>query len=332
MTRTQLWLGGALVVQLAILVAMSVWSDGSAAAEPRAMFPELDDAVPARIEISDTDASGPLTLETAAGGWTLPDQGGYPADSARVEELLSKLRDLEVRRAVVSSSRYHATLKVDADDFERRVRVVDDEGATIADLLLGTSPNYQIAHVRRGDDDRVYEARGISAWDLNRDSGSWVDTGLIDVPHESIVAVRVTNPAGRFALKRDTTDEAAGKWQWADASRGRPDDAKVDSLVRTLAGLKLSRPAGRADVEGYGLAEPVASVEIDYEAPGTDDQPEGVPPALETVRLALGGEVTEPDAAKGRYAARSDSEFAVVVGQWDADKIVEQSSDDLAGD
>jgi hypothetical protein len=82
----------------------------------------------------------------------------YPVDGAKVQKLLEDLKQIEVRRAVVSGSRYHAALRVTDAEHERRLRIFGAAGEEPSvELFVGTSPNYGINHVRRADRDEVYE-------------------------------------------------------------------------------------------------------------------------------------------------------------------------------
>jgi len=338
MTRAQWTLVGALILQVLLLLALGLGGDETGAAQARALFPSLAEATLARVELQSgaDDAGDPLVIELAGESWTLPGRDGFPADGSKVDELLDRLKQLQVRRSVVSGSRYHAAFKVDTDDFERRVKLSDAEGNELADLILGSSPNYRVSHVRSGDDDRVFEARGLSSWDLNPEVGAWIDKDLIIVPAEDVVAVRIENGAGAFELRRDLEDTSGGAWQLVGDDGSTLDDSKVDALVRSLAALKLTEPAGRTEDGAFGLEPPTATLELDYHvtSPAEADA-EPATPVTDTVRLVVGAELTEPgdddtvEATGKYYAALSDSDYAVVLGKWDAEKIVDKKSVDL---
>lgn len=328
MNRSQWILSGVLAVQVLLLIVTAPWSQGGGAEATRVLFPELESFTPTRLEIHESDERS-VVLARRGDNWVLEEADGYPADSSKVDDLLDSLGEIRVRRPVVSSDRYHGALKVEEDDHERRLRIWDDSGSDPEiDLLVGTSPNYRLSHVRRGDEDRVYEARGISAYEMGSESGAWIDKKLVDVVADNVTSFTLTNGHGTLSLVR-----ASGTWTLASAADTELDQSAVDSLVRSVSSLYLSEPAGPVDPAVHGFDSPLATVELTTEAPEVPDllQDGGTPDsdtdAAEIVTVVLGSEV--PDGAGKRYASRSGFDFAVVLSKYDADKLNDQTLDDL---
>ena len=161
MSRPQWILSGVFVAQLLVLAILSPWSRDDGAVESRSLIAGMESESTTRIEIS-VGEDDSVALDRTDAGWTISGKGGYPADGKKVAQLLSDLEALRVRRSVVSSRRYHKSLKVAPEDHERRVRVWDvgDDDATV-DLYLGTSPKYGSSHVRLAEDNEVYEVKGL---------------------------------------------------------------------------------------------------------------------------------------------------------------------------
>ena len=236
MSRTQTILGGLLAVQVVVLVVLNFtgMSGSAGAAEAHPLLPVLDSITASRIEIDGGEDTS-VVLEKNAGGWSLADAGGYPVEDSKIQDMIDDLKTINVRRPVVSSDRYHGTLKVAEDEHERRVRIWQDAGGDPdVDLLVGTSPNYRISHVRINGEDPVYEARGISPSDLRAEAGSWIDKKFVSVPFEEITAVNITNENGTFKL-----DKTSGFWTVVEptgVATADIDQTKVDAFVRSLAG------------------------------------------------------------------------------------------------
>jgi len=315
MTRTQWTLAGVLLVQLLLLLVIAApWSSGSGSTGPRTLLPELETTSPSRIEISEGDER--LVLSREADRWHVEQAAGYPADGAKVDKLLDDLRQLEVRRPVVTGSRYHDALKVSEDQNERRLEVHAESSDADVVLFLGSSPNYGINHVRRGDEDEVYEARGLSPWDLRAESGSWIDTQLIDVRAEAVTSLTLSNPHGQFALTRKD-----GTWVLeaeGDAAAAL-DPTKVDSFVRAIGSLRFSEPAGRiGGDQDHGFGAPAATLELVYDIDGQ---------LSDSFELIVGDEVDEE--AGTRYVHASGSEYSVILGKTDADRLLDKKVEEL---
>jgi hypothetical protein len=265
MNRTQLYLVGLLVVQVVlILVFRSPFAGASAAYETRALLPALDAVTPSRIEILGADEES-IELVKRDGQWRVDELGGFPADGQKIEDLLGDLQDVRVRRPVVSSGRYHASFKVAEDGHEARIRLWDDDDdEPDVDLILGSSPNFRSTHVRLAGEDAVYEARGLSPYDIRPATDSWIQQELVEGDATEVVGLTLTNESGSFELvKRE------GSWMVAlpeDAVDVELDQGKVDSFVRTAVSLRLSGAAGPVDDATHGFADPAATLVVRWSA------------------------------------------------------------------
>jgi hypothetical protein len=314
MTRTQWILAGILAVQVLLLIVAAPWSSGTGVEGSRALMPELESFSPARVEIRESDERS-VTLERDGDVWVLTDEGGYPADPSKVDDLLEDLEGIRVRRPVVTQNRYHDTFKVADDDYERRLRIWKDAGDDPeVELFVGTSPNYRVSHVRLGDDDRVFEARGVGAYDLRGDTLAWVKQVFVDVPFDDVTRFALSNGHGRIELAREE-----GVWKAIGPDGPVLDVASVDALVRSVASLRLSEPAGPLDMSAQGFDNPAATLEIAYRA--------GEEGAEEVVEVRVGAEVEEGGGK--RYASRSGFDYAVILSKYDGDKLTAQKLADL---
>jgi hypothetical protein len=321
MNRTQLTLGGILVLQIALIVlTRSPWAGASAPVQSRALLPALAAITPSRLEVLGQDDAR-VTLLREGGRWTVEQAGGFPADAEKIDTVLETLKGISVRRPVVSSSRYHEAFKVGEQDHEGRIRVFA-EGADepAADLILGSSPNYRTLHVRKADEDAVYEVRDLASYDVRAAASAWIDKVLVSVDRERVVGLRVANASGSFELaKRD------GSWSVV-APAGRADRAldpqKIDGLLQVASSIRLADAAGPLDEAAQGLREPAGTFTILWRAP---DQPETEPPREVSVRI--GGPVTGE--ASQRYVTRSDLGFAGTVWDSTVARLLEEKLDQL---
>jgi hypothetical protein len=324
MSRTQWILAIALIVQLALLGVLYLGSDKRAGDAQQKLLPQVDAFTPDRILIDARDEEEPLSLERRGEGWTLGDPAGYPVDAAKVDGLLDKLEELSIRRPVVSSSRYHAALKVSGDEHERRLRIWDsDDDDPKVDLYLGTSPNFDISHVRLGGDDRVYEVRGLGSFDLRAELSAWVEREFIDLAVDDVVSLKLRNAHGEIELANEN-----GSWSLLSpigGKDGQADAGKIDSYVRSVCSVFLSEPAGRADDPALGLDDPAAELEIRFRAGDGAEEP-----AIETLRLVVGAEAEGTEGE--RFASRSGFDHAVVLSRYDAEKFTEKKIADLYPD
>ena len=329
MDRTQRLLAGILAVQIVLLAIIHNPFVSKRAAADQPMFPGLSSILPEKVEI-DGPQGASVTFEREGGAWVLGEPKGYPVTVGKVEKAIQDLEHLTARRQVVSGSRHHAALKVAANDFERRVRIWEKPtGNPRAELYLGSSPSYGVSHVRAGGNDRVFEASGLSAYDIPADPGQWIDRSLSTIVAQDVSRAEITNRKGSFTLEKQ-----GGVWTVVSpSSRSNValDQEKVNELVRTLGGLSLEEPAGLVDAKAQGLADPEATVVL-AKAPAADTAAARSAPALTStapaapVTIQIGGPVAGKDQ---RYATRTGLGFAVTVGKYGSDRALGATLSDL---
>ncbi len=322
MDRTQRLLAGILAAQLVLLALLHNPFASHRAAADQPLLPGLASITPEKLEIDGGEGAS-VTFERAAGAWALGEPKGYPVTPGKVEKVIQDLEHLSARRQVVSGSRYHAALKVEANDFERRVRIWEKPaGSPRVDLYLGSSPSYGVSHVRVGGNDRVYEASGLSAYDIPAEPGSWIERSLVAIPAQDVTRLEVTNRKGSFALEKQ-----GGAWTVrspASRSSAALDQDKGGDLVRALGTLSLDEPVGPVDERTQGLADPEATVVLGR-APSDSAMAQSTPaPAATalaaTVTIRIGASV--PGKQEQRYATRSGLGFTVTVGKYASDRAL----------
>jgi hypothetical protein len=329
MTRTQWILAGALLLQLGLIALVrSPFSTASASTEPRPLLPALDAGAAQRIELLG-DEEKKVVLTRNGGAWHVDSLDGFPADGVKVDGLLKTLRELTAGRPVVTSSRYHDTFKVETDENEGRVRVwTSPDGEPAVDLIVGSSPNYQLAHVRKASEDPVYEIRGLATYDLQPEASSWATKDLVQVEPGQVVALEVTNRSGSFALER----EAGGAWKIRSpaGAEGTLDAAKVDELVRAAASLRIADPVGREEAGSQGLDAPAATVVLRVaaaEKTTATEQTAGAEAAAETaaapqeVTVRIGKPLEENTSQ--RYVTRDGFGYTGTVWESSVERLIE---------
>jgi hypothetical protein len=323
MNRTQLYLAGLLLVQVVlILIFRSPFTGASTGYESRALLPALDAITPSQVEILGPDEDS-IKLTRRDGAWRIDDLGGFPADGAKIESMLDDLKNIRVRRPVVSSARYHASFKVAADDHEARIRLWDEsEGDPDIDLIVGSSPNFRTSHVRLAGEDLVYEARGVSPYDLRPAQSSWIDRELLDADETGVVGVVLSNEAGSFELAKQEgiwTVRAPELVEDADLDQG-----KVDSLVRTAADIRLSDGTGPVDDAAHGLANPAATLVLRIQdTEGNLDETS----AVREVTVRIGGNPGNDDSK--RYVTRDGLGFTGTAWESSVRRLLEEKLEEL---
>ncbi len=316
MQRNRNILTGLLMVQIVlILLLRSPFSDARTATEPRPLLPALEQITASRLEI-DGKEGATITLLKEGENWTLEEPGGFPADGEKIDSLIEKLRQLVVRRPVISSGRYHEAFEIEQDANNGRVRVFGDGKEVAADVILGTAPNYRSIHLRQADAPEVFEVRGLAAYDVRAEAAFWADKQLVSVPTGEVVGLTLSNAAGRFELAR-TEDGWVASSPEALAGAALDGDA-VDTLLRAAASIRIDAPAGLVDEVTQGLGAPAATVELRFAA---GDGGSG------SVSYRIGGNVADKETH--RYVSRDGMRHAGTIWESSIRQLLDETVEAL---
>ncbi len=226
MGRWILWLGGILVLQIALAVALHQGSERYQAFEPSEPLLVFDQGSLDGLRIEDGD--GTLLIERREGRWVLPEQNAYPASAGKVRQLLERLAGLKKGWPVATTAGAATRFKVAKENFERRLVLLRD-GKPVATLYVGSSPGFRKAYVRPEGDEAVYAVE-FNTWEVTARPLDWADRRLLALKKDELQ--RVAFPGVTLVRQGDA-------WQPEDlAEDEQPDTGAIDSLLGRLAALQ----------------------------------------------------------------------------------------------
>jgi hypothetical protein len=252
-----------LAIQLSLAVGLNFTRPDLATVASDTPLLDLGDRMVDRLTIEDTDNSK-LVLTRQGDGWVLPDKGDFPADEAKVDLLLDRLKGLQRGLAVATSEGAMRRFKVSDDAFERRV-VLAQGDETLATLYFGTSPGMRRVHARTQHDDGVYVVE-FGVHDAAVRSEDWEDKALLAIPSAEIETISLAG----LTLKRlpgDGSDAATGQagkqtsaeadWTVESLAEGESvNQVNAGALVGKLSGLRFASVLGSEAKAEYGLEQP----------------------------------------------------------------------------
>jgi hypothetical protein len=311
MSRTNQILAGILALQVVVAVVV-FWPRTSAVAAGEPLFPDIEAEQVAWVRIEDP-ASGEIELERTDVGWVLAGTDGFPCTETAVSTFLEKVLALDTARLVTETPASHARLEVAEDSFSRRIAFRLEDG-TAHTFYLGSSPSYNVAHVRLEGQDRAYLVSGLSATDASVRATAWIDALYVSLESDQVVALTLENDSGTYAFAKD----ADGAWSMAGLSSEETlNEGEVSSLVTRISSVRMQRPLGQDEDPGYGMGDPQAVVTVQ-----TRDE-EG---ATETQILVVGAQ----DAKDNTYVVKaSTSPYYVRVAEFAVQDFVEETRADL---
>ena len=240
--------------------------------------------------------------------WVVAERANYPADFAKLREVVQKLTDLKVRQVVHVSPDQLADLGLMPPDTHSgigttgrvasEVAFQDATGKTLATLRLG-KPRMRSGggaaaggmdfggypdgrYIARADGEALLVADSLE--DLTNPLANWLDPTFIDIPMDQLAKIEV---GGTNRAPVVLTRQAGGVFTLPNvATNKEPDEYKIGRITGALAGLHF------ADLAPTGL--PVTVSGLDHPVTLTAHCNDG-----RTVTIQLGATVTN---ATERYA------------------------------
>ena len=254
MSRTNQVLAALLALQIVIGVVV-FWPRGVSEATGAPLYPDVDADQVTRVTIADDTGTTIEMLRTDA-GWVLAGTGDFPCNEGAVPGFLERLLALTGDRVVTETRASHERLGVAGDAYTRRISFAT-AGGTEYVLYLGTSPSYNVTHVRRSDADQVYLVSGFSSTDAGVRAASWIDTTYLTLTQDQVAELAIENANGTFVFAKD----AAGAWTMAGLGADETlDEGYVSSLVTRISSVRMLAPLGTIEDPAYAMDSPAAVV------------------------------------------------------------------------
>jgi len=259
-----------LVVVTVVMVAAAVVSR-QPADEPAASYGLHAPGLAARADevrtIEIRTAGDTLRLARAEDGWTARSETGYPADAARIRQLVLGLGNLHRLEKKTSDPERLQRLELTGVDQPAskavRVTLLAEGGDALADVLVGKMQDFQQDgrsryFVRDADDPQAWLVEG-SLPPVLEDTVNWLQQALMPgVEAAGLRRVGVTHADGESVeIIRDTPDDDNFRLAGLSDDEGPGSQNAINALARTLRGLSLK------EVRGVGAEpdDPAATVE-----------------------------------------------------------------------
>lgn len=180
-------------------------------------FAELRKNPDAVTKIIIKDAHTAFTLNRGSDGrWSAPDKFDYPADTAKVRDLVVTMADMQlVEPKTVMPDRYQRleVENLDAEDAKSRlVRLESQDGTVLAEALFGkavnrkTGPANAGVYMRPVGAERAWLASGDLAPDVA--VNQWLDRSIVDLAASDVRKVAVEPQASPpYAIERSKGED-----------------------------------------------------------------------------------------------------------------------------
>nr|VFJ65779.1 MAG: protein of unknown function (DUF4340) [Candidatus Kentron sp. FW] len=244
-----------LVTVVVVLAAVFVqWEPTRTVMEEKHLFPELAGQLnkAAHVRIGKGESAIGLRRQ-GEDSWDMPDRSGYPADLAKIHELLLGVAGLERLEQKTSNPTRYEQLGFGDEDVMRIV-IEDEDGQSLASFLLGKRG---AAKGRRARDEMYVRIQGDpTVWlvegNLPHGSGitDWLQRDILILEQTRIRDVRIAHPDGEeVIIKRD--DRKATDYRLVGLPSGaEPKSAyTINSIASNMAKLRLQDVRGIRELD-----------------------------------------------------------------------------------
>ena len=253
----------AVAVIVAIVLAAHGGSSTSDPQSGKAVLPELTQRAKDIARLTLVHGESKTTLQRKGDQWLVEEKSGYPADPAKVRQVLLGLAELRYVEAKTRKPDLYPRIEVeDAGKKEAKSTLVTastEKGDLLGEIIAGKHRVDQLGggvdgiYVRKPGDPQSWLARGTL--DLPADTLGWLDRKLIDLPEDKVKELVLSQADGsKLDLARDKPDDPL-------ALKAAPANAKLKEGATTtpaeaLADLELAdvRPAADVTVPSEGVA------------------------------------------------------------------------------
>jgi len=292
-----------LVIALAIAVVALWWAQSSSVverpkdstAEARNLLdPPLGELRGFEVKIG---AEPAIVFEMRDGEWQITAPLAWPGEMGLVNEDANRIKDLRYVQAYPKSDPDRPSNEMSSLESPLRiVKLTDVDGKSYVVKIGARQALSKKTYVQREGDDQVYLVDADLGAEMRKGLSEYRSKRVADFNQADAVRVEVSGDQQYTLVKTD------GKWTLDAPVKGRADAAKIGNMLRTLAGLSVTKfiEDSPKTLRPYGLDPPRLSVAVTTETKTPKPTPPETQPAsapaepeyevkTQVVRLAFGG-------------------------------------------
>ncbi len=241
---------GAAIVAVVVAVLISL-GGGGGANDPlvgRPVIPDLDKRLGEVAHITVIHGETTVTLARKDGVWTVPEKDAYPADPAKMRQVLLGLAALRYAEPKTAKPDLYSRLDVEDPDKKgsdaRLITLSDDKGALMGELIVGKR-RYDMfgggndgVYIRTPGQARAWLAGG--SLDLPNATLDWLDRNLTQISIDRVKSASFTAADGtKVTIARDQAGAAFAITGGVPAGQKPKGDDSFNDAARALSYFDL---------------------------------------------------------------------------------------------
>ena len=178
-----------------------------------------------------------LTLKRQGDGFTVVNKDNYPAETKKVNELITDCLGIEVSQMVTDNPINHQDLGVTEDKAATTVKFIKPDGSILVEILVGNpKESGQSTYIRLASSNKVYETSDIPMIDAA--AMNYIQKRLVSLVRKDIEEVSFNSPNSEYILKPLTENEDV---ELVDVPEGKElKQSEAKSVFTALSNLDFS--------------------------------------------------------------------------------------------
>lgn len=241
----------AAVTLLSVLAAATLYASANRFApgriEGQPLVPELASAVNNVGAIEVTQGDKKLTIERAGEQWKIKERAGYPANAEKARALVLQLASAQLIDPKTANKDRYSLLELEdpsgKDAKSRHVRILDDKGKALSDVVLGKSRYDAFGggrggfYVRRTGEAQTWLASGEPK--AAAEVRDWVQTGIFNTDTTKITKLTAEHP-GEAPLVIEKNNDDKEKFKLASIPEGKKLKANtLDQIPQAFSSIDM---------------------------------------------------------------------------------------------
>jgi hypothetical protein len=250
------------LVVLAIVVLATGDRGVNRAAPGEPAFPALAARLGDVSSVAVSSNGSTMTLIRDGDSWLVADKGNYPANGAKISQIVRAMADLTLVEPKTQTASLYPRLEVEdpGNGKSALISVKDKSGGTLGEAIVGKRRYDRLGagndgvYIRKPGEAQSWLARGTL--DPSGDSVSWLDRQIVDISEKNIAKVALTQADGSKLVISRAGPDAKFAIEDAPADTKFKSESTIAGPTQALETLDLDdvKPAGEWPVPDKDVA------------------------------------------------------------------------------
>ena len=257
-SRSLILLASATVVLVAIAIVVLASGDRgvSRAAPDQPAFPPLAAKLGEVASVTVSRNGTTMTLIRDGDSWLVAEKGNYPANAAKISQIVRAMADLTLVEPKTQNSDLYSRLEVEdpGNGKSALVAIKDKSGGDLAQAIIGKRRYDRLGagndgvYLRKQGEAQAWLARGTL--DPSGDPASWLDRQIIDISEKKVAKIALIQADGTKLVISRAAPDAKFAVEDAPADTKFKSESAISGPAAALETLDLDdvKPAGELSV------------------------------------------------------------------------------------